>query len=155
MKKIVYSLYLVVMALTFTSCLTGGMDDLPEYEGADITSVSAVQYRYISDETSPASGENLVKDVNMTYTSEIDTEAAEVRISVTTPDNFPESERENLSTSNLLVAVGLSTAARISPEGDSPTLGVPGDWSKPNHYVVVAADGTRKNWTIEIVSLEK
>ena len=54
-----------------------------------------------------------------------------------------------------MVAVGLSTAARISPLNGSPTLGVPGDWSKPNTYVVDAANGTRKNWTIEVMSLMK
>ena len=117
MKKIIYSLFLTFMMVSFSSCLTGGLEDLPEYEEADITSVSAVTYRYISDEVSPASGQNIVKNVNMTYTSEIDPVAATVKISVTTPANFPEDELANLSTkSNLVVAVSLSTAARLFPK---------------------------------------
>lgn len=156
MKKIIYSSFLTFMMVSFSSCLTGGLEDLPKYEEADITSVSAVTYRYISDEVSPASGQNIVKDVNMTYTSEIDPVAATVKISVTTPANFPEDELANLSTkSNLVVAVSLSTAARLFPKDGSVELGVPGDWSKPNNYVVEAANGTKKNWTIEIVSLKK
>lgn len=155
MKGTVFNLLLMVMMFSFTSCLTGGMDELPEYEDANITSVSAVRYRYISDEQSPAFGQNVVKEVNMTYKSDIDMMAASVKISVTTPANFPESELANLSKSNLLVAVGLSTAARISPTNGSATLGIPGDWSKPNTYTVTAANGTKKDWTIEVVSLEK
>jgi len=156
MKKVIYNLFLMMTMISFSSCLTSGLDDLPVYEEAEITSVSAVRYRYISDEISPATGQNIVKEVNMTYTSEINTEAATVKISVTTPENFPTSELNNLSTSaNLLVSVGLSTAARLTATNDSPDLGKPGDWSKPNTYTVEAASGKKKNWTIEIVSLKK
>ncbi|WFE87040.1 MULTISPECIES: DUF5018-related domain-containing protein [Parabacteroides] len=155
MKKVIYNLLLTLMMFSFTSCLTSGLDELDVYDGADITSVSAVAYRYISDEKSPASGQNIVKEVNLTFTSDIDTDAATVKITVSVPENFPEAELGNLSTSNIMVAVGLSTAARISPLNGSPTLGVPGDWSKPNTYVVDAANGTRKNWTIEVMSLMK
>ena len=45
MKKILYCLTLVFSALLFSSCLKGGLEDLPEYEDAEITSVSAVRYR--------------------------------------------------------------------------------------------------------------
>ena len=37
MKKIIYSLFLTFMMVSFSSCLTGGLEDLPEYEEADIT----------------------------------------------------------------------------------------------------------------------
>ena len=156
MKKVIYNLFLMMAMISFTSCLTSGLDDLPVYEEAEITSVSTVRYRYISDEESPATGQKIVKEVNMTYTSEINTEAATVKISVTTPENFPESELNNLSTSaNLLVSVGLSTAARLTATNGSPDLGKPGDWSKPNTYTVEAANGKKKDWTIEIISLKK
>lgn len=156
MKKVFYNLFLMLVMISLSSCLTSGLDDLPVYEEAEITSVSAVRYRYISDDISPATGQKIVKEVNMTYTSEIDAEAAIVRISVTTPENFPETELNNLSTSaNLLVSVGLSTAARLAATNGSPDLGTPGDWSKPNTYTVEAANGKKKNWTIEIISLEK
>ena len=69
MKKVIYNLLLTLMMFSFTSCLTSGLDELDVYDGADITSVSAVAYRYISDEKSPASGQNIVKEVNLTFTS--------------------------------------------------------------------------------------
>lgn len=155
MKKVICNILLVIMLFSFSSCLTGGLEELPEYEDANITSVSTVQYRYISDEISAASGQNIVKDVNLTYKSEIDIDAALVKISVTTPDNFPQAELDKLSKSNLLIAVGLSTAARISPTNGAPILGIPGDWSRANSYVVESASGKKKDWTIEVVSLEK
>lgn len=154
MKKIVY-LLLTLLMVSFSSCLTSGLDELALYEDADITSVSAVRYRYISSDISPASGQKIVKEVNLTYTSVIDSESKIVRITVKKPSNFPASELANLSTSNLMVAVAISTAARLFPQNGSPTLGVPGDWSKANLYTVEAANGAKKNWTIEVVSLEK
>lgn len=72
MKKILYCLTLVFSALLFSSCLKGGLEDLPEYEDAEITSVSAVRYRYMTDEKSPASGEYLVKEVDLTFDADID-----------------------------------------------------------------------------------
>lgn len=155
MKKIIYNVLLMMVMISFSSCLTSGLDELAIYEEADITSVSAVSYRYISDEKSPVSGQNVVKNVNLTFTSEIDIESALVKISVTTPNNFPESELGNLSKSNLLVAVGISTAARLTPINDSSILGIPGDWTTPNTYMVEAANGMKKNWTIEVVSFAK
>ena len=88
MKKVIYNLLLTLMMFSFTSCLTSGLDELDVYDGADITSVSAVAYRYISDEKSPASGQNIVKEVNLTFTSDIDTDAATVKITVSVPENF-------------------------------------------------------------------
>lgn len=155
MKKVVYNLLLMMTMISLSSCLTGGLDELDVYDGADITSVNTVRYRYITEDKSPASGENMVKEVELIYSSDIDMDAAHVKISVSVPDNFPASELSNLSKSNLLIAVGLSTAARLNPDNGSPQLGVPGDWSKPNSYTVQAANGDKKKWTIEVVELLK
>lgn len=155
MKSVIYNLFIMSFMILFSSCLTSGLEELDVYEGADITSVSTVRYRYITDEKSPASGEFIVKEVDLSYTSNIDVEAGKVQIFVTVPDGFPESELANLSKSNLLIAVALSTAARLSPLDGAPLLGVPGNWESPNLYLVEAADGTKKNWTIEVASLEK
>lgn len=140
---------------SFNSCLKSDLEDLPEYKDADITSVSALVYRYISDEKSPASDQYIVKEINLTYDSDIDKEAKTVNITASTPDNFPEAEKSNLNKSNVVVIVSLSTAARIQPLEGSPKLGVPGDWSKANKYKVFAADGTEKIWTITLASLVK
>lgn len=155
MKKILYKLFLLVAVLSFTSCLDANLDELPVYEEADITSVSAVQYRYISDQKSPASGENIVEEVNLGYTGDINAESATVKIKVTKPETFPADQVNNLSKSNLVVVVTLSTAARLTPADGSPKLGVPADWSKAHKYIVTSASGVKKEWTIEVVSLTK
>jgi hypothetical protein len=51
--------------------------------------------------------------------------------------------------------VTISTAAKITPLNGSPLLGVPGDWSKTNEYRVLAADGSVKDWKIQITKLTK
>ena len=155
MKKILYNLFLLFAVFSLSSCLDSNLDDLPEYEEADITSVSAVRYRYITDEKSPASGENIVEEVDLGYTADINADRREVKIKVTKPGSFPADQVNNLSKSNLVVVVSLSTAARIAPLDGSPKLGVPADWSSAHRYVVTAATGTQKEWTIEVVSLTK
>lgn len=155
MRKILNYLILIVLSLSFSSCLKSDLEDLPEYEDADITSVSSVRYRYISADKSPVSGENIVKEVDLSFQSSIDEEQSLVTINVTVPENFPASELANVSQSKILIAVGLSTAARLKPINDSPLLGVPGDWSKPNTYLVTAANGTTKQWTIKIGTFSK
>lgn len=152
MKKVFY-LFIIMSSMILTSCLKSGLEDLPIYDEADITSVVAVKYRYISDEKSPASGEFLVKEVDLNFNPQIETEDGFVKINVSVPDNFPESEKEKVSKSNLVVIVNLSTAARIFPIGDSPALGKPGNWNEPNKYRVQSASGTDKQWTIEIGEL--
>lgn len=156
MKTIKNILIVLCVILSMTSCLHAGLDDIEEYKGNDITAVSRVEYRYISDEISPASGQDLVKNVTLGYSGcVIDTKSAIVDIPITVPSNFPESELPNLSASELVVVVTISTAARIEPIGNAPALGVPGDWSKPNQYKVTAADGSSKNWTITINGLDQ
>ncbi len=155
MKKILYSLILLFTTFSFTSCLDSNLDDLPEYGDADITSVSAVNYRYFSDEKSPVSGEPIVEEVNLEYTADIDAKKGEIKIKVTKPKDFPENQEDKLSKSNLVVIVSLSTAARLQPLEGSSKLGVPSDWNKVNSYVVTSASGQQKNWSIEVISLTK
>lgn len=155
MKKILYKLFLLFVVLSFSSCLDSNLDELPVYEEADITSVSAVQYRYLSDKKSPASGEFIVEEVNLQYTGDIDADHGTVKIEVEKPSTFPAAQVNNLSKSNLVVVVTLSTAARLTPAEGSPILGVPADWSKAHKYIVTSASGKKKEWTIEVVSLTK
>ena len=51
--------------------------------------------------------------------------------------------------------VNLSTAAVIAPQDGAPTLGTPGDFSTTRRYVVTAANGTKKDWTIQVTALNK
>lgn len=67
---------------------------------------------------------------------------------------FTEAERAKVSLNNLVVYVNISTAARVTPLDGSPKFGVPADWTQEHKYSVMAADGTKKIWTIK-VSLNK
>lgn len=159
MKKYSYLLFLSIL-FTLSSCLTGGLEDLPEFEENEISGVQRVEYRYISDEVSNASGQQIVKKVELGRSNiVIDKEASTVSLDVSVPDanegSFPASEWEKCSVNNIGVMVTLSTAARITPKEGSPALGVPGDWSKPNKYLVTAANGEQREWTITIVNFTK
>lgn len=154
MKNIIYSL-IVLCTLMLSSCLTSGLEELPLYEDAEITSVTAVKYRYISDEKSPSSGEFIVKEVDLSFEPSINEENGVVKIDVSLPTNFPQSEIDKVNNSNLLVVINISTAARIFPIEGAPKLGIPGNWEKPNRYKVLAANGTEKQWTIEVSKLNK
>lgn len=160
MKKYIYILFVTIMAVSVTSCLKKGLEDLPEFEENDITGINRVEYRFISDDVSNASGQKIVKFVNLPIkgTPEINNVEKIVRLEVSVPkanSSFTEAERDKVALSNLSIIVNLSTAARIFPIGSSPKLGVPGDWSKPNKYLVEAANGNKAEWTIEVISLHK
>lgn len=144
----IYILMLILFGLS--SCLKGNLEDLPEYEDAEINTVSAVRYRYISDDVSNASGQNIVKEVDFTHTEEIDQEKATVVITVTPKSDYPNATFD-LATDKLVIAVGLSTAARIKPIENSNTLGIPALWNEKNRYLVTAADGSTKEWSITVI----
>lgn len=158
MKKNIYLLIMLMLCL-FTSCLTAGLDDLPEFEDANITGVQKVEYRYKSDQLSPTDNQPIVKYIDLPRQINVDNKTNTVSISVTVPaanpSSFPETEREKCSTSNIAVMVSISTAARVFPVGNAPKFGVPGNWTNPNKYIVQAADGTKKEWIVQVVSFKK
>lgn len=150
MKKIISILALAVVALTGTSCLRSNLD-LDTYDGKDITSVVGVYYRYLGDNVIPASGEKEVKQVTLSVSGvAIDAKAGTVSANVTLPSNFPEAQKASIDATKLCVVVGISTAAVIEPTGNSPKLGLPGDWSKENTYKITAADNSTKDWKIKV-----
>ena len=136
MKSLKYIIIAAVLALSFTSCLEYNLKPLDVYDGADITG-AYVYYRYMDNsKTFPLSGAHAgSKTCNIT---------------ASLPSNFPEAEKSKISASQLVVAVQISTAAVITPTGGSPALGTPADWSSPHKYIVEAADGSQKEWTITV-----
>jgi len=150
MKSIKHIIIAAVVALACSSCLEYNLKTLDVYEGADITS-AYVYYRYVDNsKTFPLSGANAVKQSTLSVKSSIDASARTCNITASLPSNFPEAEKSKISASQLVVAVQISTAAVITPSGNSPALGTPADWSSPHTYVVEAADGTQKEWTISV-----
>lgn len=150
MKAIKLLFASIIVVLACSSCLEKNLKELDTYDGMDITS-TYVYYRYADPSASWAlSGANYIKQVTMTISNTINAANGTCDIAVSVPSNFPESELSKLSAKQLVVAVSISTAAVIAPKGNSPALGTPADWSTPHEYVVTAADGKTKNWTISV-----
>ena len=59
-------------------------------------------------------------------------------------------EKELDRTNNIDSEHGVATAARVTPLDGSPKFGVPADWTREHKYSVMAADGTKKIWTVKV-----
>ena len=148
MKKYFNIFVTMLLALFTTSCLENGLEDLDSYDGCDITS-GEIYWRYYGTDVIPGSGETQVKQVRLARAVQQDAENNTFYIRYVT-GNLPADQVSAFTTSNVVIAVTISTAAIIKPIDGSPTLGVPGDWSKPNKYEVMAANGDKKVWTIVV-----
>lgn len=155
MMKVYKMIAAAVAALCLTSCLESHLEELPTYDGNDIVSVAGVIYRFYTGNVIDASGEEEIAQYVLNNTNTVDKEAAKVEVNVTIPSNLPADQRDKVSLSykkgdrqGLGLIVNLSAAAVITPLNGAPILGAPGDWSKANQYEVMAADGSKKIWTI-------
>ncbi len=151
MKIIRIILAFIAVSLCFTSCLEHGLEDLPTYEGNDITAGNAY-YRYIDTSDSiPGSGQPKVKQKELRRSAQnINTEAGTCVLEFSIPTNFSNEERAGVSLDSLVLTINVSTAAEVTPVGDAPKLGVPADWTQPHQYSVRAANGQTKIWTITV-----
>lgn len=154
MKKLLNILTAMLLAFFSTSCLTSNLDDLEEFEDANITGIQGCYWRYYGSETHPGSQDVEIKQVriasgNWTITKESETNP-EANFDIQFSQNFPKAERPKFNTNQLVVVFNISQGAVIKPIEGSATLGVPGDWSKPNKYEVTAANGTKKIWTVSL-----
>ena len=151
MKFVKFIIAMFVMALSCTSCLESNLEDLPTYEGNDITSGHA-WYRYKNtDNVSNISGEAQVVQKELQRTAQnINNDNATCDLTFKVPTNFTDKEKANVNINNIVVGVDISSAAVMSPVDGSPRLGVPADWSTPHKYAVKAANGETKVWTISV-----
>ena len=154
MKFLKY-LLLLFATVSFSSCLEGGLDDLPVYDEANIKSIK-FEYRWMVKE---GTGEKLaVKSLPTRY--DIDEGASTITCDITVPEAsgiFTEAVRSNVSLKNLNAFCSISTAATMKPLGSAPVLGKIGDFSQQNmEYEVTAADGkTKKVWKLIISGFHK
>lgn len=154
--KMNYLKYVLLLftCLSFSSCLTSGLDELPAYEDADIKDFT-FEYRWMVKE---GSSEKLrVQKLNTEVTlGENNTVTCQITVPAAN-DVFTQDIRNQVTLSNLNAYCTISTAATITPIGDTPVLGKIGDFSKSDmQYEVVAADGkTRKVWKLVISNFKK
>lgn len=155
---------MLLFAVSLSSCLKSGLDELPAFTEAAITDVF-FQYRFKDPVEKNPDGSEKVRIVTLSvsdkkFLKKEDTGAAtdSVTAVVTVPDASafdPETERNNVTASNLVCMTNISTAAKVSGVDEAPRMGAPGDFSQPRQYRVVAADGrTERIWTINITLIK-
>ncbi len=149
MKKYIGLLFMLIL---FNSCYSG-LDDLPTYSDADISSIT-FEMRWEDPATHTFKAQNLTnKDLV------INKEAQTISVTLQVPaasSSFPENIRNEISLKKLILISSISTAATIAPVGHTPKMGAWGDFSQSNlKYLVTAGDGTKKEWTISINGFEK
>lgn len=155
MKTIQKIIMALVVMLSTTSCLEFGLDELPVYDNAEILSLK-FEYRWYDESVGLG---NMVVVPLTVKNLQIDSEMASILLDIVVPKEnatFPSAQREKVSLSNIVGYCDISTGAVMKPLEDSPVLGKPGDFSK-NYlkYEVIAANGTKKVWTIIINSFIK
>lgn len=148
--------WLMLLLMCMPLIASCSKEDLPAYEEAEITKVGAY-HRFYSGDKDALTGENIVAEKELDRTNDIDSDNGIATAVFTIPaaeGKFTEAERSKVSLNNLVVYVNISTAARVTPLDGSPKFGVPAYWTQEHKYSVMAADGTKKIWTIK-VSLNK
>lgn len=155
MKKVINMIAVLLLAVISTSCLESNLDDLDTYKGNDITGVVGVYHRYYGTEVIPGSGEHKVLQVTLSSSNfQANEEAGTCQFDFKLPSNFPEAQKSEFTPSNIAVILSISSASICKPVEGAPTLGAPGDWSKPNKYEITAANGDKKVWTVTANFLE-
>ena len=147
MKKLINTVLLLFLIGTVSSCLKSGLDDLEAYNEAEITNLN-FEYRWWDE----AKDQMAVKTLNIEKQISKDDNLITCKLTVPTASgSFTDAVRQNVSLSNLIAYIDLSTALNGAPK-----LGSPGDFSaKEFKYQVTAADGTKKEWTIKITDFVK
>ena len=158
MIKLVKNSLLLMFVLVCVSCLRGNLEDLPAFEEANITDVK-FDFRYKDMTDVWIDGEPIVKVVSLSVGNKvINAETGTITCTITVPEangSFSDEIRSTVSLTNIVGKFNLSSAAIITPQDGAPTLGVPGDFSVPRRYLVTAANGTKKDWTIQITTMNK
>lgn len=140
--------------MLLSSCLKKNVEEIEEFDNNNISNIAGVWFRYVTTGgTSTTSSGEVLRKVelnNISSTINNDTKTIDLKVAPSTSimNQIPANIRNELTLKNIAVVVTLPTAARIAPIGDSPKLGVNGDWSKPNKYIVTAANGNQAEWTI-------
>jgi len=151
MKYISLLMMFISLAL-FSSCLKKDLKDYPLYDTNEITLVNA-EYRFNGSGT--MNGQPIVAYQKLNVTQTVDKTNAVINVVISVPaanGQFTASEKAKVVQTNLWFYLNISTAASISPTAGTPALGDPSDATKPLKYVVTAANGASRVWTINITS---
>lgn len=138
-----------------TSCLKQDLPDYPLWEENEISNVY-VEHRFESSDT--YGDAPIVSYKRLDVEQIIDPVNATINIRITVPsagNKFTEEERLKVDIEKLWMYVDISTAATIEPLDGTPPLGDPVNLKNTLRYLVTAANGNKKEWTIITDSFTK
>lgn len=140
-----------------TGCLK---ENLPATTNSDQKTITGFDFEYrwvymdtvktngviidIRELSSVAKLTNIIKSTNRTDGNDT------LYCTLSIPSSIPTKQRRNVKLTSIIAYAAIPDAAIITPLKGSPTLGTPGDFSKPTYYQVKAADGSTKNYTIVV-----
>lgn len=156
-NKIKFSLGigLLLVFASLTSCLKHDLPAYPLWDGAYINNVY-MEFRYNSGQM--YNGQPVVADQRLTVNQTIDSAKNTISVTVIVPPasgSFTDSIRNLVSQTDLWPYFDLSTAATMAPAGSTPSPGNSTDFTKPQSYIVTAANGQKRTWTVTVVSFTK
>lgn len=146
---------LLFMLILFSSCLKKNLPAYPLWDGNAINNVY-IEYRYNSDQM--YDGKPVAAYQRLSVEQIIDSAQSKITLNITVPaasGSFSSAIRDQVSQTKLWVYFDLSTAAIITPTGDTPKPGYSTDLTKPQSYIVTAANGQKHTWTIVVSSFKK
>lgn len=159
MKKILF--LLTVLTVSLSSCLKSDLEDIESSTNCELSNVE-FEYRWITDIVDSEGNFTGVSELQykkLDVTKSIDSDNGKVIIELSVPKasgNFTEDIRNNVSLGNIVGMFTVSSAASVTPIGNAPQLGVPGDFSQKTYtYRVTAAAGNYMDWVIDIVEFDK
>lgn len=150
-KQVSFLMMILSLAL-FSSCLKKGLTDYPLFDTNEITLVN-VEHRF--NGTGTMNGQPIVAYQKLNVVQTIDKPNGVINVAISVPaanGQFTAVEKTKVLQTKLWFYMNISTAATISPTGGTPALGDPTDATKPLKYVVTAANGTSRVWTINVTS---
>lgn len=155
MKKIIINKIAFIglmLSVLCTSCLKKDLPEYPAFDGNEITLVNA-EHRF--NGTATMNGQPVVAYQKLALAQQVDKTSSTINVQITVPaatGQFTAAEKAKVVQSKLWFYMNISTAATISPTGGTPALGDPTDATKSLKYVVTAANGTSRVWTINVTS---
>lgn len=154
--KLKIAILSILMVTLCSSCLKKDLPELPLWDTNEITAVNP-SYRFLNS-ARVRNGEPVVESQPITTADVvIDKTNATISLRLIVPGpntaiNFTAAEKAKVVQTNLWFSLNISTAASVQPVEGTAKLGFPTDATKPLKYIVTAANGASRTWTINITS---
>lgn len=146
---------LLLAIISLSSCLKHNLPEYPLWDGNYINTVY-MEYRYNGDQM--YDGKPVVAYQRLSVNQTIDSTNNTISVDVTVPPasgSFTDSIRSLVSQTDIWPYFDLSTAATMTPTDKTHDPGNSTDFTKPQSYIVTAANGQKRTWTINVASFIK